>query len=66
MDSWDSRVIIVRAWRESDGIRIRLLAEGDPRRQWVLTSIAEAGDLLATLLAELPAPAHGPVSETDD
>ena len=65
MDSSDYRVIIVRAWRESDGVRIRVLAEGDPRRQWVLGSIADAGDVLAALLAELAPPARPPTSDTD-
>ena len=65
MDSSEYRVIIIRAWRESDGVRIRLLADGDPGRQWVFGSIADAGDVLAALLAELVPPESPTTSDTD-
>jgi hypothetical protein len=51
------QVIIVRAWRDAGGLRIRLLADGGSARQWVVGSIAEARDLLGEILAELAAPA---------
>jgi hypothetical protein len=65
MQSSDYRVVIVRAWRESDGVRIRVLADGHPRRHWVLSSIAEAGDVLVGLLTELAPPAEPTTSHTD-
>jgi hypothetical protein len=55
-------VIVVRAWRGAGGLRIRLIADGAdraagvdgvPGRQWVVGSIAEARDVLGSLLAEL-------------
>lgn len=65
MDSSEYRVIIIRAWREADGVRIRLLAGGNPGRQWVFGSIADAGDALAALLAELVLPKPPTTSDTD-
>jgi hypothetical protein len=50
------QVIVVRAWRDAGGLRIRLLADGGSARQWVVGSIAEARDLLGALLAELAGP----------
>jgi hypothetical protein len=50
------QVIVVRAWREAGGLRIRMLADGGTARQWVVGSIAEARDLLGEILAELTAP----------
>jgi hypothetical protein len=47
------QVIVVRAWREGRGLRIRLLADGGSARQWVVGSIAEARELLGSILAEL-------------
>jgi hypothetical protein len=47
------QVIVVRAWREKGGLRIRLLANGVSSRQWVVGSIAEAIELLSSILAEL-------------
>jgi hypothetical protein len=47
------QVIVVRAWREEGGLRIRLLADGGSARQWVVGSIAEASELLESILAEL-------------
>jgi hypothetical protein len=47
------QVIVVRAWREGRGLRIRLLADGGSTGQWVVGSIAEACELLGSILAEL-------------
>lgn len=62
----ESRVIVVRAWRDAGGVRIRLLADGDAdgdyERQWIVGSIADACAVLGSLLAELlgaPARADG-------
>jgi hypothetical protein len=52
------QVIVVRAWHDAGGLRIRLLADGGSARQWVVGSIAEARDLLGAILAELTAPAR--------
>jgi hypothetical protein len=53
----ESRVIVVRAWRDAGGVRIRLLADGDAdgdyERQWMVGSIADACTVLGSLLAEL-------------
>jgi hypothetical protein len=54
------QVIVVRAWREAGGLRIRLIADGGSARHWVVGSIVEATDLLESILAELLAtPAGG-------
>jgi hypothetical protein len=53
MDPPAYQVIVVRAWREPDGVRIRLLADGGSARQWVVGSIASACDVLSALLTEL-------------
>jgi hypothetical protein len=49
----ESRIIVVRAWRDAGGLRVRLLTDGAPERQWVVGSIADARDVLGSLLAEL-------------
>lgn len=46
-------MIVIRAWREPQGLRIRLLADGSSRRHWVVGSAASACEVLAALLAEL-------------
>jgi len=53
MDPPDYQVIVIRAWREPEGLRIRLLAHGGSPRQWVVGSATAACDVLAALLAEL-------------
>jgi hypothetical protein len=47
------QVVVVRAWREAGGLRIRLIAHGGSERHWVVGSIAEASDLLESILSEL-------------
>jgi hypothetical protein len=47
------QVIVVRAWREAGGLRIRLLAHDGSARHWVVDSIGEARDLLGLILGEL-------------
>jgi hypothetical protein len=54
------QVVVVRAWREAGGLRIRLIAHGASERYWVVGSIAEASDLLGSILAELLATPTGP------
>ena len=53
MDSPRYALIVIRAWREPEGLRIRLLADGSPPRQWVVGSITDACDVVGGLLAEL-------------
>jgi hypothetical protein len=53
MDPPDYQLIVIRAWREPQGLRIRLLANGSSQRQWVVGSAASACEVLAALLAEL-------------
>ena len=47
------RVIVVRAWREGQQVRVRLLAEGDRKRSWVVSSTADALTVVRALLEEL-------------
>jgi hypothetical protein len=54
------QVVVVRAWRDAGGLRIRLISHGDAERHWVVGSIAEASDLLESILAELLATPTGP------
>jgi hypothetical protein len=54
------QVVVVRAWREAGGLRIRLIAHGASERHWVVGSIAEASDLLGSILGELLAPRRAP------
>jgi hypothetical protein len=65
MDSPCYQLIVIRAWRESNGIRIRVLADGRPPRQWVVGSIAEAHDVMDALLARLLATADQPSAPPD-
>jgi hypothetical protein len=58
MESPRYQVIVVRAWRDAGGLRIRMLADGGSARQWVVGSIVEARDLLGAILAELAASAQ--------
>jgi hypothetical protein len=53
MDRPAYQVIVIRAWREPEGVRIRLLADCGSPRQWMVGSIAAACDILGVLLAEL-------------
>jgi hypothetical protein len=53
MDPPGFHVIVVRAWRDPGGLRIRLLADGGSERQWVVNTIAEACAVLGSVLAEL-------------
>jgi hypothetical protein len=53
MDSPRYQLIVIRAWREPEGLRIRLLADGTPPRQWVVGSITDARTVVDALLAEL-------------
>jgi hypothetical protein len=56
-------VIVIRAWPDA-GLRIRLLADGDSPQQWIVGSIAEARDVVGSLLAELlAAPPRADVAE---
>ena len=68
MDPPYYQVIVIRAWREQEGLRIRLLSNGRPPRQWAVASIADAFDVLSTLLGELlAAPGqHAMPPETSD
>lgn len=65
MDSPRYQLIVIRAWRESNGIRIRVLADGSPPRQWVVGSIAEAHDVMGALLAPLLAAPDQPSAPPD-
>jgi hypothetical protein len=60
MEPPEYQVVVVRAWREAEGLRIRLIADGDSERHWVVSSVAEASDLLGMILVELLATPTGP------
>jgi len=47
------RVIVIRAWREGQQTRVRLLAEGDGKRSWVVSGTAEALAVVRALFEEL-------------
>lgn len=53
MSANEWRVIVVRAWREGQQMRVRLLAEGDGKRSWVVSGTAEALAVVRALLEEL-------------
>jgi hypothetical protein len=53
MDGPDQRLIVIRAWREAHGVRVRLLTDGPSPRQWVVATIPDAADVVSDLLAEL-------------
>jgi hypothetical protein len=69
MQAPDFHVVVVRAWRESGGLRVRLIVDGDAGRHWVVGSIGGAQDVLGALLAELVGgptlPADPPNGEED-
>lgn len=54
------RVVVVRAWVEPEGVRIRLLADGHSARRWVVDSVSDACDLLGCILEELEPGSPGP------
>jgi hypothetical protein len=49
------RVIVVRAWLDSDAVRVRLLVDGDASRGWVVCGTDEAVARVRALLDELTA-----------
>ncbi|MGE5288429.1 MAG: hypothetical protein ACM3ML_14780 [Micromonosporaceae bacterium] len=53
MSANEWRVIVVRAWREGQQLRVRLLAAGDGKRSWVVSGTAEALAVVRALLEEL-------------
>ena len=48
-----SRIIVIRAWRDGDDVRVRLLIDDDRHRAWVVTGAAAAAEVVRLLLAEL-------------
>lgn len=56
MEPPDTRVVVVRAWRDAGGLRIRVLAEPPAAREWMFTSVGDACELVAALLGELRSP----------
>lgn len=53
MSTNEWRLIVVRAWRDGQQMRVRLLAEGDGKRSWVVSSTTEALAVVRALLEEL-------------
>jgi hypothetical protein len=49
--------ILIRAWAEHDGPRMRIITDHDGRRQWVVGSTGEACAIVEMLLGELDFPA---------
>jgi hypothetical protein len=48
-----SVVIVIRAWCEADGVRVRLLTDGGGPKQWMVGSIGDACDVVGAVLSEL-------------
>ena len=53
MESSHWRVIVIRAWREARGIRLRVLVDDGVSRRWTVASGAEAGAIVQLLVSEL-------------
>jgi hypothetical protein len=54
------QVIVIRVWRESSGIRLRILMQDGTNRNWAVATAAEAGELIARLIDELEAGSVSP------
>ncbi|MBT2521850.1 hypothetical protein [Arthrobacter sp. ISL-28] len=61
-------VIVLRAWRDPQGLIVRVLTTDGTRRSWVVFGTANLVALLETLTAELEPPGSGATAEgtTDD
>src|SRR5512133_3563947 len=59
------RVLVIRAWRDGAGVRVRVLQGGEPCRQWTAASSTEAGELVQRVIAELEDGASGPVESVE-
>jgi hypothetical protein len=53
MEASDWRVIVIRAWREARGIRLRVLVDDGVSRRWTVASGTEAGAIVQLLVSEL-------------
>jgi hypothetical protein len=51
--SADYSVILLRAWRNPQGVLVRVLTINGERREWVVLGPTELASLLAVLIAEL-------------
>lgn len=61
VETSEGRVIVLRAWWNPEGVRVRVLIHDGSRRQWVVAGIPAACALVATLLDALQPP---PTTET--
>jgi len=61
-------VIVLRAWRNPQGLIIRVMTTDGTRRHWVVFGMANLVALLESLTADLEPPHHGTTAEitTDD
>ena len=61
-------VIVLRAWRNPQGLIIRVLTTDGTRRNWVVFGTANLSALLESLISELqpPPPGSGAEITTDD
>lgn len=53
MDSLDWRVIVIRAWRDSGGVRVRILTSDGTSGRSVIAFGHEAGEIVQRLVSEL-------------
>jgi hypothetical protein len=60
MAAGEWQVIVVRAWRDGDQVRARIIVTGDRRREWVIAGVPGATEIFAGLLEELLAGAETP------
>jgi len=47
------RVVVVRAWRDAEGLRIRVIAHDHPGQQWIVRSVPACCEVLEGLFDEL-------------
>ena len=56
MESHRSQVILLRAWLEDNGLRVRILVADGPQRRWVVAGVEPACSVVEALLRELASP----------
>jgi hypothetical protein len=56
VESSKHRVIVLRAWRDPQGTRVRVLAANGSGQQWMVAGVEDTCALIARLLNELEEP----------
>jgi hypothetical protein len=47
------RIVILRAWRDAEDLRIRVLTHDRPEQQWIVNSLDACCEILDRLFSEL-------------